>query len=116
LAFHLGTAYEPQRFWTFAGEFVYPKTGLAAAHFGIDWHPVDLVSIRAGYRTDTTSNLGIISGFSTGIGLHVWGQEFSYAWTPYGDLGDAQYFSLVIHFGEDAQSVHNLDRVSRDNP
>ena len=40
-----------------------------------------------------------LAGFSTGLGLHVWGQEFAYAWTPYGDLGDTQYFSLLIHFG-----------------
>jgi hypothetical protein len=116
LSFHLGAAWRPQHFWTLSGEAVYPKTGLAGARFGIDWHPADLVSIRTGYRTDTTRHLGILAGFSTGLGLHVWGQEFSYAWTPYGDLGNAQYFSFVFHFGEENRSGGNLDRVREDRP
>jgi hypothetical protein len=108
LAFHLGVAWRVQRFWTLSGEAVYPKTGVAGARFGIDWHPTPFISIRTGYRTDTTSNLGILAGFGTGLGLHVWGQEFSYAWTPYGDLGDAQYFSFVFHFGAQNGPAGNL--------
>ena len=108
LAFHLGAAWRAQRFWTLSGEAVYPKTARAGARLGIDWHPTNLISIRAGYRTDTTSNLGILAGFGTGLGLHLWGQEFSYAWTPYGDLGDAQYFSFVFHFGAQNGPEGNL--------
>ena len=108
LAFHLGASYQPQRFWTLSSEAIYPKTGRAGARFGVDWHPTDRISIRTGYRTDTTRNLGILAGFSTGLGLQVWGQEFSYAWTPYGDLGDAQYFSFVFHFGEETGLKRNL--------
>jgi hypothetical protein len=84
-------------------EGVYPKTGLASAHVGVAWQPVPLLSLRAGYRTDTTQNLSALAGFSTGLGLTLWGQELSYAWVPYGDLGASNYISLVMRFGGSAK-------------
>ena len=65
------------------------------------------VSLRVGYRTDTLKGLSALAGFTTGIGLHLWGQEFDYAWAVR-DLGAAQYFSLVIHFGAPAEKRRNL--------
>ena len=70
--------------------------------------PHKLISIRAGFRSDTLKNLSKFSGFTTGIGLHLWGQEFDYAWVPLGDLGDTQYFSLVIRLGAPAVNQKNL--------
>jgi hypothetical protein len=67
-----------------------------------------MVSLRVGYRTDTLKGLSPLAGFSTGMGLHIWGQEFAYAWSPYGDLGDTQYFSLLIHFGAADEARRNL--------
>src|SRR5262249_30579182 len=87
---------------------VYRFTGLTSAHTGVEVMPSKLVSLRAGFRSDTLKNLPGLSGFTTGIGLHLWGQEFDYAWVPLGDLGDTQYFSAVIRFGTPGENQKNL--------
>jgi len=108
LAFKAGAAFQPNSHYLVSAEGVYEKTGLASFHTGAQWRPIEMVSLRAGFRTDTLKGLSPIAGFSTGLGLHVWGQEFAYAWTPYGDLGDTQYFSLLIHFGAGEEEKRNL--------
>ena len=108
LAFHIGGAYQPIDQWTVSAEGIYPQTGLASAHFGVEWRPLPSLSIRSGYRTDTVKELGAIAGFTTGVGLQFYGQEFSYAWLPMGDLGNTQYFSLVMHLGEAQKASNNL--------
>ena len=100
LAFHLGAAYRPDTRWTLSAEGVYQRYGSARGRFGCEWSPLELLSVRAGYRSDTLQDLSALAGFSTGIGLHLWGQELAYAWLPYGELGSTQYLSLVFHFAE----------------
>lgn len=97
---HLAAAYQPVRHVTLALEGVHSQTGLNSGRMGVEWSPMEMVKIRAGYKTDTTQGLSALAGFTTGVGLNVWGQEFSYAWLPYGDLGDTQYFSMLIRFGQ----------------
>ena len=99
LAFHIGGAYQANADWKLVLEGEYPKTGLASAHMGVEWTPLSMIAVRAGYRTDTLNGLSAVAGLSTGLGLKVWGQELDYAWVPYGDLGDTNYISLVMHFG-----------------
>jgi len=65
---------------------------------GIEWSPLQIIALRLGYQTDTQDSNGA-NGFTAGIGLTVWRQEFSYAFVPFGDLGAANYFSLLLHFG-----------------
>jgi hypothetical protein len=108
LAFKLGAAYKPNADWTLSTEGEYDQTGLLSGHAGLEWRPVSMIAIRAGYRTDTTQELGAFAGFSTGLGLNLWGQEFAYAWVPYGDLGNTQYFSLLIRFGQLEREKRNL--------
>jgi hypothetical protein len=108
LAFHLGAAYRPARPWLVSIEGVYPQTGVASAHFGIEWHPISMLALRTGYRTDTVTQAGALAGFTTGLGLQAFGMEFSYAWVPMGDLGDTHYFSLVLRLGEPAVERRNL--------
>jgi hypothetical protein len=108
LAFRLGAAYQTTRNLNITAECVYRQTGLASFHTGLEWNPMPALSLRAGYRTDTLAGLSPIAGFSTGIGLHVWGQEFSYAWVPMGELGSTQYFSLVMRFGGSKAASPNL--------
>jgi hypothetical protein len=100
MAFHVSGAYQATPHWLFAAEGVYPKTALAAFHAGVDWHPLDHLALRSGYRTDTVKGLSPLAGYSLGMGLNVWGQELGYAWVPYGELGTTHYFSLVMRFGE----------------
>ncbi|HVO33566.1 MAG TPA: PorV/PorQ family protein [Elusimicrobiota bacterium] len=108
LSFHLGGAYTLNPQWMFAAEGVYAGTGLASFHAGSEWRPIESVSLRVGYKTDTLDGLSPIAGLTVGMGLHLWGQELAYAWAPYGDLGSAQYFSLLARFGANTEEKRNL--------
>jgi hypothetical protein len=105
----LAAAYRVTSQWLVAVEGD-EQAGLASGHVGIEYHPMSFLSIRTGYRTDTTKELSALAGVSAGLGLDVWGQEFSYAWLPYGDLGTTQYFSLLLRFGASRDARKNLIR------
>lgn len=99
LSGHLGFAYRATRQWLLSMEGVYSKSGLMSGRVGVEWSPMSLFSLRAGYRTDTLKELSALAGLSAGFGIKVFGQELAYAWVPYGDLGDTQYFSFLLRFG-----------------
>jgi len=107
-AYRVGLLYTPINYLNLTAEGDFRFTGLASGHAGVEVMPSKLVSIRAGFRSDTLKNLSGLSGFTTGIGLHLWGQEFDYAWVPLGDLGDTQYFSLVLRFGGAGENQKNM--------
>ncbi len=69
-----------------------------SGHAGSEWKPTEKMSIRAGYKTDTLRGLNALAGLTCGFGLTLWGQELAYAWTPYGELGSAQYLSFQFRF------------------
>lgn len=102
LEFHMAGAYQLNSQWLITMEGIYPQAGPASFRIGGQWRPLEAVSLRAGYRTDNLQQLSPLAGFSTGIGIHVWGQELAYAWVPLGALGDTQYISLVFKFGQNA--------------
>jgi hypothetical protein len=108
LAFHAAAVYKPTHQWTVTGEGIFSENGLASAHMGTEWRPLDSIALRVGYKTDTLKGLSPIAGLTTGVGIYVWGQELAYAFSPYGDLGNTQYFSLVAHFGADMEARRNL--------
>ncbi len=108
LALRSGLAYQVANRWNLSLEGVYRNQGLWSGHTGVEWRPLDLLALRAGYKTDTLRGLGPVAGVTAGLGLCLWGQEFSYAWSPYDDLGTSQYFSLVLRFGEDKNKRRNL--------
>ena len=110
LAFRLGGSFEASKRWLVSSDVVYRKTGLASWHGGVAWRPLEPVSLRVGYRTDTLKGLDALAGLSAGLGIHVWNQELAYTWVPYGDLGNTNYFSLVLRFGEADEAKRNLIR------
>lgn len=112
LALKVGGAYEPSSHYLGTADLVFPKNAVPNAHLGLQWRPLEAVSLRMGYKTDTLKGLSPLAGFTAGLGLHFWGQEFAYAWVPYGDLGDAQYFSLLIRFGAEEEQKRNLIRYN----
>ncbi len=108
LAVKVGGAYQPSSHYLGTAEVVFPKNTVPNFHVGGQWRPLELVSLRLGYKTDTLKGLSPVAGLAVGMGLHFWGQEFAYAWAPYGDLGDAQYFSLLVRFGAEEEQKRNL--------
>ena len=100
LALHVAADYWPTPHWNGSVEGIYRKTGLAGVHLGVEWNPMQFVSLRVGYRTDTTAELSAMAGLTTGIGIHLWDSELAYAWLPAGDLGNTQYISFVARFWE----------------
>ena len=107
-AYHLGAAFHLQNSLKSTVEGVYSKTGLLSGRTGIEWTPMNMISLRAGYKTETTKGLTPLAGLTAGMGIRVFGQEFAYAWLPYGDLGDTQYFSMLIKFGAQDEKHRNL--------
>jgi hypothetical protein len=108
MAFRVGTALRPFTRLTVSADVVHRKSGLTSLHMGFAWRPLEILSLRGGYRTDTLKGLDAMAGVSAGLGLHVWGQELAYAWVPYGDLGDTQYVSLTMRFGAAEDAKRNL--------
>jgi hypothetical protein len=108
LAVKVGGAYQPSSHYLGTAEVVFPKNTVPNFHMGGQWRPIEAVSLRLGYKTDTLKGLSPVAGLTAGLGLHFWGQEFAYAWAPYGDLGDAQYFSLLVRFGAEEEQKRNL--------
>jgi hypothetical protein len=98
LAFRVGAAYDRGSV-TLLAEGVFGLKDAPSVHTGVEWNVNSIVQLRAGYRTDTVKELSPMAGVTTGIGLRIGGQEFSYAWLPMGDLGNTQYFSVLIRFG-----------------
>ncbi len=101
MSFRLGGAYVFIENVTVALQGAYARSGLAGAQAGVEWTVAKLLSLRAGYSTDTTRELSgdRLSGVTAGVGIHLAGQEFDYAWVPMGELGDTQYFSLLFQWG-----------------
>jgi hypothetical protein len=111
-AFHLAAAYQASRALLVSAEALrsWPEDRFDG-RVGLEWRPIDMIALRTGYRTDTTDQLSAIAGFTVGIGLNMWGQEFAYAWVPYGDLGNTQYFSLLMRFGDRDTLKQNMQKA-----
>jgi hypothetical protein len=108
MAMHAGLAYSPVHQWNLVLESVYRKSGLASAHTGLEWQPLPMIALRAGYRTDTLRDLSPLAGFTTGLAIRALGQELSYAWLPMGELGNTQYLSLLMKFGKSSEESGSL--------
>jgi len=117
LAFHLAAAYQASRSWLLSVEGLrrWPADRFDG-RVGAEWRPIPMVALRTGYRSDTTDQLSALAGFTVGLGLQLWGQEFAYAWLPYGDLGNTQYFSLLLRFGDHDALKENLKQTQIINP
>jgi hypothetical protein len=98
LAGRVGATYRLRPQWDISAETVYRETGLISGSMGTEWRYGDIFSFRAGYNSSHVNGLGAGSGFTAGLGIFFWGQEFSYAWVPLGDLGSTNYFSLVFRW------------------
>ncbi|MEK7768024.1 MAG: PorV/PorQ family protein [bacterium] len=93
---------EPADELTAAAEVLVPRRGRVEVHAGAEYWLM-FAAIRAGYRYRYPANeLGGLSGLTLGLGIHGHGFQFDYgfdyAFAPYGDLGDASRFTLLVSF------------------
>lgn len=79
-------------------EAVYRREGPFGGSLGFEYKYFDQFSVRAGYDTSRIKELAAMAGIRGGLAIFYKGQEFSYAVAPFGDLGTAQYLSLVFRF------------------
>lgn len=87
---------------TLAADFAIPTQGRVEVHGGVEYW-IAVVALRVGYRYRFPRNeLGGPSGMTLGMGLRGRGFQFDYgfdySFAPYGDLGDASRFSVMISF------------------
>jgi hypothetical protein len=83
-------------------EVLVPQTGRSEFHWGVEYW-LNFVALRAGYRYRFPRNdLGGMSGLTLGLGIRgrslQFDYGFDYAYAPYGDLGDASRFSVLVAF------------------
>ena len=72
-----------------------------SAHIGSEIKVIEALALRAGFKTDTISDIDTMSGLSAGIGINIANLMLDYAWVPYGDLGDTHRISLGLKFGDE---------------
>ncbi len=91
----VGAAYELGRL-LFVTDLTYTGSDDLEGMFGAEWKPVEMVALRAGYKTQTRSDLG--EGLTAGIGLTVDAITLDYAYVPFGPLGETHRISGSYSF------------------
>lgn len=72
-------------------------------------HGEDAVFVRAGFMSGPGSGPGI----AMGLGMGNRTIKLDYAFTPFGDLGNAHRLSLSVKFGEDKETLRDREWGSR---
>jgi hypothetical protein len=103
-ALKLGMAYKATQKLKLSLEGVGPKSGPASLHMGAEFRPLEPFALRASYRTDEADRLGPMGGFTAGLGVEFNRYDFSYAWVPLGDFGNAHYFSVGYRFNKPSEN------------
>jgi len=76
-----------------------PRDGDINVGLGTEYKIMGIVNLRIGYRYTMGGNdLGSLSGLRTGIGIDIRDYKLDYAFTPYGELGQAHRVSLLASF------------------
>ncbi|OGH60521.1 MAG: hypothetical protein A3G34_03610 [Candidatus Lindowbacteria bacterium RIFCSPLOWO2_12_FULL_62_27] len=63
---------------------------------GLEYRPMKLLALRAGYSTENDLDDGLTAGF----GIDVSSLHFDYAYVPYGDLGNTHRMTLTFRYGK----------------
>ncbi len=79
-------------------------------HVGVEYKLLDMLDLRAGYKTGpqtietkvngTKEGLGWVSGFTSGLGVYYRSFRFDYTVVPYGELGVTQRLEAIYSFGK----------------
>lgn len=102
MAFRAGTAYKISDDWTSALDVVVPWDDTMYVALGEEYWllngPTWRFAARAGFSSETVSDLGGFSGVSAGVGIGLKSMMVDYSFTPMSGLGDAQRISLTYSF------------------
>lgn len=102
----LGAAYQIPRYRLLvAADVVKSIDRDIDAGAGIEWRPIDMLKLRAGYRTQGDD---VGEGLTAGIGFNFAGLELDYAYVPFGPLGDAHRVSAGYTFGGGAEEKSEI--------
>lgn len=90
--------------WLFSIDGIAPKGTNPLIAAGAEYKLVLIqkikVALRAGYNSRySSSKLSGLAGVNAGAGLDFGGINIDYAWSPAGDLGSTQLFSIAAKFG-----------------
>jgi outer membrane protein OmpA-like peptidoglycan-associated protein len=77
-------------------DVIVPVENTVSLRVGAEYEPVPELAIRLGYRVgpEDIGTLGLASGLTAGLGVHVGAFSLDYALTPYGKLGMAHRIGL----------------------
>ena len=77
-----------------------PRDNDISGHLGMEYAVKEIKRLdlffRAGYKTNTISDLDSLSGLSAGLGFAFDNLGINYVWVPYGDLGDTHRISFTL--------------------
>lgn len=101
MVLYAGAGYKLTDAWLGSVELDAPRDNSASVAFGTEYRH-DFGSrltgaLRAGYNSRNT-DAGGLSGFSMGLGLGYNNFDFDFALQPFGDLGNAYKYSLLVRF------------------
>jgi hypothetical protein len=85
---------------TLAADVIYPNDNDillgGGMEYALKFTGGGAIALRTGYKTGVDT--GGLSGLGAGLGISYKMFAFDFAWTPYGDLGDAMRGSLSLKF------------------
>lgn len=85
----LGVCFRGLKQFNLVMDATFPSDNIPSIHAGVEYNSTEYFSARAGWRSGPydISNLGWVSGFTSGFGIHYMGLHLDYAFVPYGKLG-----------------------------
>jgi hypothetical protein len=103
LTVRAGVAWRVNKKFLATADLVQPNDNYLSAAAGVEYLPVQLLALRAGYRYRLGGiELGDLTGFSAGMGINFriasLQSSFDYAFVPYGVLGNAHRVSVRMLF------------------
>lgn len=92
----VGIAYKLPRIFVIAVDGNMPKDGDVSVNAGFEIVLLNLMALRAGYKSQT--DMDTKEHWSYGIGFKMGHSQIDYAFVPYGILGDTHRLALLLKF------------------
>lgn len=98
---------------------VYPRDRQFHLRIGIEYQPINELSLRAGYRTgpQDLNELGALSGLTMGIGFNLANLALDYSLSGYGKLGTVHRLGIKLNlprYGHGSLRIRVIDALTRD--